>query len=53
MRVGVIEWAEPLIVLLDGRIKQGERDVLPVNVEIGDIAPEYCWNKILSGRISN
>jgi len=41
MRVGVTERAEPVIVLLSRRIPQGELNVLPVNVVIGDIALEY------------
>jgi len=40
MGVGIREGAETVIILLTGRIPQGELDVLSVNVDIGDVVLE-------------
>lgn len=53
MRATITARAEPVIVLMSGCIPQVERNVLPVNIDIDDIALEQCWNKSLSGRTSN
>ena len=54
MRVGVTERAEVVVVLImSDRIPQGELDILPVNVDFGDIALEYSWNINLSSRTLN